>query len=203
MRPPVHHTALLAALLWLNMLAPSCGRADRNDNGRRSTALPEPEELLSEPLMIALAQARNYHHKADVLLKDGKVEAAITAVRNVLSTPFPAGSPEKEDVQLDARARLAKLLLRRPQPAPPAGADGNDEALAVVDAGLASHPRHSFYLANLFRVRGEILEVRADDTEVRDAEAARALRVKAIDAFDQSIALNEELLKKLAREPAP
>ncbi len=176
-----------------------CGRDARDDGARSATELAEPETVLSEPLMIALSQARNYHHKADVYLKDGKLEEAIDSVRSVLSIPFPDSAAEGEDVLLDARARLAKLLLRRAA-APTPG--GRDEALDVIDAGLSGKPRNSFYLANLYRVRGEVLEARATGLEASDAAAARDLRVKAIEAFDRSIVLNEELLKKLAREPA-
>ena len=71
----------------------------------------------------------------------------------ILSLQFPAGAPEADDVRLDARALLAKLLV---------GQDQLDEAMRIVEEGLASSQRDSFFVANLYTVQGEIHEARAD-----------------------------------------
>ncbi len=153
---------------------------------------------LGEPLLIALAQARNYHHKADVQLKQANIDDAIASVRAILAVPFPEGAPEAEDVRLDARARLAKLLNVK---------GAVDEAMSVVDAGIASTERRSFFLANLYTVRGEVFEARAnilDEDESPDADArARAARMSAIEAFDRSIEINAELQRALMNEGTP
>jgi tetratricopeptide (TPR) repeat protein len=189
--------ALVAGLALAAVVATSCGNPDdATESSARVTALPGPDEALSEPLMLALAQARNYHHKADVLLREARVDEAAAALRQILSIPFPPGAPEAEDVLLDARARLAKLLTSGDQPEVA-------DALAVVDQGIAAARRPSFFLANLYTARGEVLEVSAERLAERDPAAARAARVQAIEAFDRSIEINEALMRKLIREESP
>lgn len=168
---------------------------------RTTTRLPDPSGRnlpeLGEPLLIALAQAKNYHHKADVYLREGQFNDAIDAVTRILGIAFPEGAPESEDVKLDARARLAKLLSAQGR---------TQEAMKMVDEGIASAERRSFFLANLYTVKGEVYEAMAnmlDDQETEDAtQQARAARRQAIEAFDQSIAINAELQKALMREAA-
>jgi tetratricopeptide (TPR) repeat protein len=204
---------LLAALVWfvggaLIGCTGGCtgergGERQADESAERSTTqLPDPNgrnlPALGEPLMIALAQAKNYHHKADVYLREGQFESAIDAVKQILAISFPQGAPEAEDVTLDARARLAKLL----------SAQGKaEEAMKVVDQGIAGASRRSFFLANLYTVKGEVYEAMAnmlDDQETEEArEQARAARKQAIEAFDQSIAINTELQKALMGEAAP
>jgi tetratricopeptide repeat protein len=178
--------SVLAAALWLA----GCPK------GSDSTTPPaerEPETL-SEPLLIALAQAKNYHHQAEIRLADGDTEGAIAAVSRILTIPFPAGAPEGEETRLDARARLAKLYL---------GAGRLDEARRAVDEGLAAPGRDSFFLANLHTVSGEVHEAEARQLEPRDPAAARAARQAALAAYDRSIQINERLQQKLDKEARP
>jgi tetratricopeptide (TPR) repeat protein len=199
---------LLAALVWsvggaLIGCAGERGERQADQSADRSTTqLPDPNGRnlpeLGEPLMIALAQAKNHHHKADVYLREGQVDDAIDAVKQILAISFPQGAPEAEDVALDARARLAKLL----------SAQGKaEEAMKVVDQGIAGAGRRSFFLANLYTVKGEVYEAMAnmlDDQETEEAkEQARAARKQAIEAFDHSIAINTELQRALMGEAAP
>jgi tetratricopeptide (TPR) repeat protein len=179
------------------------GQRQADDSADRSTTrLPDPSGRnlpeLGEPLLIALAQARNYHHKADVYLREGQFDDAIDAVTRILAISFPEGALEAEDVRLDARARLGKLLSAQGK---------TQEAMKVVDEGIASAERRSFFLANLYTVKGEVYEAMAnmlDDEDSEDAkQQARAARRQAIEAFDQSIAINTELQKALMREAAP
>jgi tetratricopeptide (TPR) repeat protein len=167
--------------------------ADRGPSPERSvTEIGEPEDALGEPLMIALSQAKNFHHRADVYSKDGKLDQAADSLRRILDIPFPEGSPEGEDVRHDARARLAKLLL---------GRGLLDEAMATVEEGLASATRESFFVANLWRMRGQVFEVRGDLHEETDPRASAEARREAIRSYDRSIAINEELLSRLPEEP--
>jgi tetratricopeptide (TPR) repeat protein len=148
---------------------------------------------IDQELMIALAQAKNYHHKAKVLMSDGNLAAATAAVRQILSLRFPAGAAEADDVRLDARALLAKLLISQGQ---------LDEAARTVSEGLAQAARESFFVANLHTVMGEIHEARAAQREAAGdpAQAAQEKRA-AIAAFDRSIQINEVLQKRLMGEP--
>jgi tetratricopeptide (TPR) repeat protein len=190
-RPPLGALARAAAVA-LCLAAFACGADEPSAPAAPVTTLAEPGDVLDEPLMLALAQAKNFHHKADVYLREGEVDQAVTAIRAILAIPFPAGVPEGQDVLLDARARLGKLLL---------GQGDTEQALRVVEEGIAGSSRESFFLANLHTVRGEILEAIAQTTE--DPALARDRRKDAIAAFDRSIAINERLQKQLAKEASP
>jgi hypothetical protein len=171
---------------------PGCAtRADDDRPTRRITELAQPGPELSQELMLGLALARNYHHKADVYLKEARIDDAVISVRQILSIPFPADSAEGEDIRLDACARLAKLL---------AGRGELDQAMTVVDEGLARVSRQSFFAANLHTVRGQLLEARAVSIEDRDKAAASAARRQAIEAHDRAIAIEKALIGQLAGE---
>ncbi len=168
--------------------------ADGEVSERSETRVPEPEDVLSEQLMIPLAQAQNQHHIADVYLKDGNPEEAILAVRKILSLTFPPDAPEAEDVTADARARLGKLLI----------AQGRlDEAAQVVDEGIAIARRESFFVANLHTVRGAVIAARADAIRATDRAGADALGKQAIEAFAKSNEIHSRVLQKLMQERAP
>lgn len=178
----------------LAVLAALAGCKSSGDDPGRVTQVTEPRDAVSEELMLALGQAKNFHGKADVYLKNGEVDRAIAEVERVLKIAFPPAAPEAEDVLLDARARLAKLLL---------GKGDVKAARQVVIDGIGSATRESFFLANLHTVHGEILEAQAVLVEEGDAESATLLRRDAIAEFDRSIAINEKLQKKLAAEEQP
>ena len=195
--------ALATALALLVAIAAGMGgcSADRDAAPQRSvTALPDPDdgELLGEELMIALSLAKNYHHKADVLAQEARYEEAAEALRQILAIPFPADAPEAADVRLDARARLGKLLASQGR---------IDDALIVIEQGLAEHPQDSFFRANLFTVKGEVHEAQATALDQGGTEetraAARDARRAAITAFDESIRINRALQEALLQEGAP
>ncbi len=180
---------------WILTVALACGAATAvtactPERSERITRLPEPDDAVSEELMVALAQAKNFHHKAKVYLGDGNVPEAITAVRQILSIPFPTGAAEGEDVRIDARALLAKLLV---------GKGELDEALRVAQEGLAAASRPSFFVANLWTVTGEIHEARASLLDATPPAAAEARRA-AIAAYDQSIRINETIQRRLVED---
>ncbi|HEX4421758.1 MAG TPA: hypothetical protein VH165_27795 [Kofleriaceae bacterium] len=160
-----------------------------------TTRTAEPTDAIDQDLMIALGQAKNFHHKAKVYMTDGNLTAATAAVRQILSLGFPKGAPEADDVRNDARALLAKLLIGQGQ---------LDEASRTVDEGIAQSQRASFFVANLHTVQGEIHEARAAalDTagDPTKAAAARDERKQAIEAYDRSIQINEGLQKTLMEE---
>jgi hypothetical protein len=162
---------------------------DGDANPRANTTLGEPGEAIGEELMLALAQAKNFHHQARVYSADGQPLQAIAAVERVLAIEFPPGAPEGEDVRLDAYAMLAKLRL---------GQGDVEGAMKVVDEGLDAQTRESFFLANLYTVRGEILEaVAADHVAKDDAARAAEARKQAIEAYGTSIEINERLQQAL------
>jgi hypothetical protein len=164
---------------------------------RSATRLSDPAdadaELIGQDLLVALAQAKNFHHKAKVYMTDGNLPAAIASVRQILSLVFPRGAAEADDVRNDARALLAKLLISQSQ---------LDEAARTVAEGLAQSQRESFFVANLYTVQGEIHEARAAALDASDPgkAAARDERHAAIESYDHSIQINERLQKKLVEE---
>jgi tetratricopeptide (TPR) repeat protein len=179
-------------LAWLAggalAFAVACSTESGPGNQGPVTTVAEPTDVIDQELMIFLGQAKNFHHKAKVYTGEGKFDDAIAAVRQILSLPYPPGAPEADDVRLDARARLAKLLLAK---------DQLEDAMRIVSEGLAPRQRESFFVANLYTVKGELHEARAAKMAAgREAEAATERR-EAIAAYDRSIQINEALQKRL------
>lgn len=197
LRPRVLRWAL--AIMTVVMGAGLGGGCDGDSDSRSLTRVPEPADVSSEAgyqkigqqLMVALAQAKNYHHRAKVFMADGNPTEAMASVRQILSLRFPPQSPEAEDVRADARALLAKLMIGRGE---------LDEAMRIVDEGLADASRDSFFVANLYTVRGEIHEALANAASAQ-GDSGRAMAVthrrEAIRAYDRSIAINSAIGQRL------
>lgn len=170
----------------------ACSGDERSDDPDDRVKLAEPEDAIDEPLMLALLQAKNFHHQAKVYMTDGNMAEALVAVRKILTVPFPEGAPEGEDVRLDARALLAKLLV---------GQRSLDEAMKVVDDGLAAATRDSFFVANLHTVKGEVYKAIAEALDAEGTPAAtvkaKELRRAAIEAWTRSNQISEPLQQRL------
>ena len=184
MTSKLHAGVVTIALLALGI---SCAN-DRDPGTGPATRLADPGDAIDEKLMVALAQAKNFHDKAKVYMLDGNSAQAIAAVRQILSLQFPQAAPEADDVRNDARALLAKLLADQGQ---------LDEAMRVVDEGLAAATRDSFFVANLHTVKGEIHYKLA--AQFADPKHPKAIENKhqAIDALERSIKINEKIQKQL------
>jgi hypothetical protein len=173
-----------------------CNEPEPLPSGERTiTRLPEPDDVLDEELMLSLAQAKNFHHKAKVYMSDGNLAEAAAQMEAILAIPFPPAAPEGDDVRLDARALLAKLLVAQ---------NKIDEAMTVVDQGIGGARRDSFFLANLYTVKGEVHQARATQLEGQSADKQRVSDEKraAIMAFDRSIEIDNALVKQLVEERA-
>jgi hypothetical protein len=125
-------TSLLLALTFAVLAG-----CDGDGEHRSVTRVAEAADVsgdtrIDQQLMVALAQAKNFHHRAKVYMSDGNLPQAIDSVRAILSLRFPPGAAETEDVRADARALLAKLMIARGELA---------EAARVVDEGLAAASR--------------------------------------------------------------
>jgi tetratricopeptide (TPR) repeat protein len=178
--------AVIAVTVWI-----SCGN---DKEPQPSVRVAEPNEVIGDDLMIALSKAKNFHHKARVLMSDGKFAEAIASVREILSLKFPAGAPEAEDVRNDARALLAKLLV---------GQGNVEEAMTVVTEGIAQSQRESFFVANLYTVKGEIHEARAAQLDANDPANKQKIvdeKRAAIEAYDKSNQINTVLQQRLMEE---
>lgn len=190
------------ALLLVVMLVTSFGfiacSSERASDPAPTTRTADPTEVIGEELMLALSMAKNFHHKARVYMSDGKLASATASVREILSLRFPPNAPEAEDVRNDARALLAKLLIAQNQ---------IEEAMTVVTEGIASSQRESFFVANLYTVKGEIFEARAaalDKNDPANKSRIDAEHHAAIEAYDRSntinVAIQKELMKRRAEE---
>lgn len=167
------------------------------DSRRAGVTTPPAERddpTLSTGLLVALGQAKAYHHLADLHLAEGDPDAAAGALRQILAVRFPAGAAEGEETLLDARARLAKVELGRGRV---------DEARHVVDEGLAAPARESFFLANLYTVSGEVHEAFARSLDATDIAGARAERRAAIAAYHRAIEIDERVQQALDKEARP
>ena len=190
MRAVLGSLAIRIALAVVGALGASCSTS-RDDGSSAITRVADPSDVIDQDLMVALAQAKNFHHKAKVYMSDGNLAAATTSVRQILSLRFPKGAPEADDVRLDARALLAKLLVSQGK---------LDEAMSTVDEGLAATQRESFFVANLYTVQGEIHEARAALADAQGEAGkpqASEERRAAISSYDRSIQINEKLQKQL------
>ena len=181
--------SVIGSLVILIGLA-SCSTS-REDSPPAATRVADPSDVIDQDLMVALAQAKNFHHKAKVYMSDGNLVAATASVRQILSLRFPKGAPEADDVRLDARALLAKLLVSQGK---------LEEAMTTVQEGLAATQRESFFVANLYTVQGEIHEARAALADAQgEAGKPQAIeeRRAAIASYDRSIQINEKLQAQL------
>ena len=100
-----------------------------------------------------------------------------------------------DELPPDARALLAKLLV---------GQNQLEEAMRVVQEGIAQSQRESFFVANLYTVKGEIHEARAALLDGSDpAQKQKIVEEKhaAIDAYDKSNSINSTLQDKLMGAP--
>ena len=82
-------------MIALVLLVASCSQS-KPDQGA-VTRITDPSEVIDQKLMLALSQAKNFHHTAKVYMSDGNTTAAIASVREILSLHFPANAPEAED----------------------------------------------------------------------------------------------------------
>jgi hypothetical protein len=171
------------------------GCSNDQRDGKPTTRVTDPTDVIDHELMVALLQAKNFHHKAKVYMADGNITAAIASVREILSLRFPANAPEADDVRADARALLGKLLV---------GQNQLDDAMRIVEEGIAHASRDSFFVANLYTVKGEIHQARAEQLDAAGDATSKAKAVDekhaAIAAWDRSIAINKKLQDRLMEE---
>jgi len=141
-----------------------------------------------DPALVAfLSKARSAHHRADLAERTGDRRAAIAAVSAIVDGPRPAATPEVVEVVADALARRADLRSRD------GDADGAD---ADVDAGLALATSTTHFRGHLLEVRGLIAERRAEDLAAKgDAAGAAAARERAIQAYEDAIDVQDEVIR--------
>jgi len=140
---------------------------------------------------VGIAQA--LLHETDVLEGLGDRSAAIERAERVLTLELAPSDPLREPLRLDAYGRLAELEL---------GSGALDRADIAIERGLSEVTLRSYFEGRLYIVRGRVLEARASahreagETALADAELRAAL-----EAHEQSIAINEGLLRGQEARP--
>jgi hypothetical protein len=170
-------TSRLLALLACGACFGACAQASGDGS--------EARRAIDTRLLAALGIAQGLQHEADVLEARGEHAAAREKIDAVLAIDFPR-VPEREDVRLDALGRLAELHL---------AAHDDASAEREVARGLAESTRDSYFRARLHLVLGRIHEARAASARTQGDEArAREEGRRAIEAYDQGIAINRRVL---------
>lgn len=150
----------------------------------------QPASPVVDPVLLAfLSKARSVHHKADVAEASGDPKEAIASLASLTDGPIPGGAQplaEVSEVLADTYARLGDLR----------SASGEfDAALRDVDAGLSHAKGTTYFRGHLFEVRGLVEERRSKAlAEKGDSPAAASARKAAIDAFDQAVRIQDEVI---------
>jgi tetratricopeptide (TPR) repeat protein len=175
----------LVAVLAL-ALAIASGCAERS----APAGCGETDAAPVDPTLLAfLSRARSAHHLADQHEEDNQLDPAIAALDQVITGPIPGGSTppaEAREVLADTRARLADLESRRGR---------FDDASKHVERGLEQAREVTYFRGHLFEVRGLIEERRAKALrEKGDTAGADAAKKRALDAFEQSMDIQAEVI---------
>jgi len=157
--------------------------------GDRSSPPGAKSAVIGDHLMAYLGIAKAYHAKARIYAIEGKLALATGSMRELLALEYP-DAPEAEDVRNDARARLATWLV---------GQTRFDDAMAVVSEGISESKRESFFVANLYTIKGELHEARAEALVASDPVQVAAERRAALDAYDRSNQINSVRLRGLSQ----
>lgn len=144
------------------------------------SGVPSRSSRVEEKMLSMLSMAKSRHRLATLALRAGKSDNALGYVDKILSLKFPKGFRPGEEMLLDAWARKAKMQLRLKQA---------KAALVTINAAIARPTWlvNSFYLANLYQVRGQVLE-------------ALQKPKRAVKSYQRSIKLNQRVIREIERK---
>jgi len=179
----------LVLLLGLLALVAACGRAPSGG----PAATDDAGAPVDTALLAFLSRAKSAHHSADVYEQDEQLEKAIVPLQQLVDGPAPGrpgaeAAPEVREVLADTLARLADFksqLGRFP------------DAQRDVERGLALAKETTYFRGHLFEVRG-LVEERSSKSlkEKGDDKAAEEAKKRALDAFEQSMSIQAEVIQK-------
>jgi tetratricopeptide (TPR) repeat protein len=197
-------TAVLsaAALVALALGLAACAGCGAEGGGAAvgpaaSGACPCATSVVDPALLAFLSKAKAVHHRADLEERAGRTAEAIAALRELVDGPAPGGGsppPEAREVIADTLARIGEL----------ASARGDfDVAKRAVERGLALAVERTHFRGRLMEVLGVVEErlhdrLRGQGPE-RAAEAAAA-RDRALGAYEEAVAIQDEVIRKALRE---
>ena len=153
----------------------------------------EEQAVVDPPLLAFLSLARAGHHEADLALDANDRARAIAALERVTKAGWQGKKPpEVIEVTADTLARLADLRSE----------EGKfDEAARDVDAGIALATEPTHYRGRLFELRG-VVEQRREKALKEKGDKAGAAKAHdvAMDAFDQAMSIQEDVIGRMLKE---
>ena len=190
----VHHVriALVCAGTMFLAAASGCSKRDRVGATAIGNECVCPGDgglgVIDDALLAYLSGARVLHHQADIKEDEGDVRGAVAELERLVAKPPPHAAPEVDEVLADTRARLGELR---------AGLGDFDLGARDVERGLALAPNASYFRGHLLEVRGLLEEKRAKSLAAKgDAAGAARAREAAKAAYEQSIAVQDEVIRK-------
>ena len=121
-------------------------------DGSHSTSKKHLSVQYTEEAMLAkLAIIRSYHRRAIIDLKLGKRKQALKQLNEIIKIKFPLHFRAGQEAIIDAWSRKTMLLLKWKR---------YKEALNTINEAISSIQLKvpSFYVANLYHVKGRVLE---------------------------------------------
>lgn len=142
-------------------------------------------------LLAFLSKAKSAHHIADQHEEASELPKAIEALRKLFDGGAPT-SPEVREVLADTRARVADLESQL----------GHfDIAANDVNQGLELARETTYFRGHLFEVRGLVEERRSKaEDEKGDKKAAEASKKRALEAFEQAMSIQDQVIKQAIPE---
>jgi hypothetical protein len=179
----------VCAILVVLGVAVACARAPSG----APSATDDAGAPVDTVLLAFLSRAKSAHHRADVFEQDELLEQAIVPLQELVDGPVPGregpdAPPEVREVLADTLARLADLKsqLGRFEP-----------ASRDVERGLGLATETTYFRGHLFEVRGLVEERSAKALKDKgDDRAAEDAKKRALDAFEQSMAIQAEVIQK-------
>jgi tetratricopeptide (TPR) repeat protein len=170
--------------LSLGAIVIGCAKADEPSAGCVDTDGQSP---VDSKLLAFLSKAKSAHHIADQYEEDKELQKAIDTLRKLFDDGAPA-SPEIREVLADTRARVADLESQL----------GHfDIAANDVNQGLELAKETTYFRGHLFEVRGMVEERRGKaQQEKGDKTAADASKKRALEAFEQAMSIQDQVIKQ-------
>jgi tetratricopeptide (TPR) repeat protein len=149
---------------------------------------PGSSPVVDPKLIAFLSKARSAHHEADLAEQLDDRRRAIKVLEQIVQGPRPPLAPEVVEVLADTYARIADLR---------SGLGDFDAARHDVDGGLELAVTPTHFRGHLFEMKGVIEERRAKAlAEKGDAAGAEKAKQAAIQAFQQAIEIQDEVISK-------
>lgn len=136
-----------------------------------------PSSREEERMLALLSIAKSHHRLASLALQTQRSAQAIREMDEILKLQFPQNFRPGEEMLLDAWARKAEIQLKLQQ---------IPQALHTIETAIArpSWLKHSYYLAHLHQVKGQILEAMKRPHD-------------AVKAYQQSIQMNQAVIQNI------